>query len=37
MVVERGSDKIIRELNNYVWHEKGEKPVDKWNHFYGCN
>ena len=33
IVVERGSDKIIRELNNYVWHEKGEKPIDKWNHF----
>ena len=33
MVVDRESNGIIREINNYVWHEKNEKPVDKWNHY----
>ena len=32
MIVSRDSKDIIRELNNYVWHEKGLKPIDKWNH-----
>lgn len=33
MVVDSKSNGIIRELNNYVWHEKGLKPIDKWNHY----
>ena len=33
MIVSRDSKDIIRELNNYVWHEKGLKPIDKWNHY----
>tara|TARA_R110002126_G_scaffold217009_2_gene362982 strand:+ start:1567 stop:2778 length:1212 start_codon:yes stop_codon:yes gene_type:complete len=33
IIVDRKSNAIIRELNNYVWHEKGEKPIDRWNHF----
>lgn len=33
IVVDPESQGIIRELNNYVWHEKGIKPIDKWNHF----
>ena len=33
IIVERNSSGIIRELNNYVWHERGEKPIDKYNHF----
>jgi len=33
IIVDRKTKDIIRELNNYVWHEKGEKPIDRWNHF----
>lgn len=33
MVVDRDSHGIIREINNYVWHEKGLRPVDKFNHY----
>jgi phage terminase large subunit len=33
IVVERDSVGIIRELNNYVWHEKNQKPIEKWNHY----
>lgn len=33
IIVHPNSNGIIRELNNYVWHEKGLKPIDKWNHF----
>ena len=33
IVVDRGSHGIIRELNNYVWKDKGEAPIDKFNHF----
>ena len=33
IIVDPHSDQIKREFNNYVWHEKGEKPIDKWNHF----
>ena len=33
IVVDRDSIGIIREINNYVWHERGEKPVDKFNHY----
>ena len=33
IVVDRDSSGIIREINNYVWHEKNEKPIDKFNHY----
>jgi phage terminase large subunit len=33
IVVDRDSIGIIREINNYVWHERGEKPIDKFNHY----
>ena len=33
IIVDRGSHGIIRELNNYVWRDKGEVPIDKFNHF----
>ena len=33
IIIDRNSHGIIREINNYVWHEKNEKPIDKFNHF----
>ena len=33
IIVDRNSHGIIREFNNYVWHERNEKPIDKFNHF----
>jgi phage terminase large subunit len=33
IIVDRSSVKIIREINNYVWHERNEKPIDRYNHF----
>lgn len=32
IIVDPTSENIIKEFNNYVWHEKGEKPIDKYNH-----
>ena len=32
IIVDPGSKNIINELNHYVWHNKNERPVDKWNH-----
>ena len=32
LVIDSDSLELIKELNNYVWHERNEKPVDKWNH-----
>ena len=32
LVIDADSVELIKELNNYVWHERNEKPVDKWNH-----
>ena len=32
LVIDAESIELIKELNNYVWHERNEKPVDKWNH-----
>tara|TARA_Y100000114_G_C11730712_1_gene313402 strand:+ start:181 stop:1386 length:1206 start_codon:yes stop_codon:yes gene_type:complete len=32
LVIDADSLELIKELNNYVWHERNEKPVDKWNH-----
>jgi phage terminase large subunit len=33
IIVHPSSDNIKREFNNYIWHEHGLKPIDKWNHF----
>ena len=32
LIVDASSKNLIKELNNYVWAEKGEKPVDMYNH-----
>jgi phage terminase large subunit len=32
IIVDPKSENIVKELNNYVWHSKNQKPVDKWNH-----
>ena len=32
IIVDPSSHTIIKELNNYVWHESGVKPIDKFNH-----
>lgn len=32
LIIDADSLELIKELNNYVWHERNEKPVDKWNH-----
>jgi len=33
IIVDRESDGVIREINNYVWHERNQRPVDKFNHY----
>lgn len=33
IIVDRNSTEIIKELNNYVWHDNNERPVDKFNHY----
>ena len=33
IIVDRNSHGIIREINNYAWKDKGEVPMDKFNHF----
>jgi phage terminase large subunit len=33
IIVDRNSHGIIREINNYVWKDKGEVPIDKFNHY----
>lgn len=32
IIVDNNSIEIIKELNNYVWHHRNEKPIDRWNH-----
>jgi len=33
LIIDPGSSNTIKELNNYVWHDKKSKmPVDAWNH-----
>lgn len=33
LIVDPESTNLIKELNNYVWHDrKSETPIDKWNH-----
>ena len=33
IIVDPRSKGVVREFNNYVWHEKGVRPIDKFNHF----
>jgi len=33
IIVDRESEGVIREINNYVWHERNERPIDKFNHY----
>ena len=33
IIVDRRSNGIIKELNNYVWADKNQKPIDSFNHF----
>jgi len=33
IIVDRNSHGIIKEFNNYVWKDKGEVPVDAFNHY----
>lgn len=33
IIVDPRSKGVIKEFNNYVWHEKGVRPIDKFNHF----
>jgi phage terminase large subunit len=33
IIVDRSSKGVMRELNNYVWQERNEKPIDSFNHF----
>jgi len=33
IIVDRESHGIIREINNYVWHERNQRPIDKFNHY----
>lgn len=32
LIIDPDSKNLIKELNNYVWAEKGEKPIDLYNH-----
>lgn len=32
IMVDPSSVEIIKELNNYVWHERNKKPVPNWDH-----
>lgn len=33
LIIDPESTNLIKELNNYVWHDrKSETPIDKWNH-----
>lgn len=33
IIVDKESLGIIKEINNYVWHEKGERPIEHFNHY----
>ena len=32
LIVDKSSTNLIKELNNYAWLDKGNKPIDGWNH-----
>ena len=33
IIVDKDSLGIIKEINNYVWHQKGERPIESFNHY----
>ena len=33
IIVDKDSLGIIKEINNYVWHQKGERPIEIFNHY----
>ena len=33
IIVEKESLGIIKEINNYVWHQRGERPIEIFNHY----
>jgi phage terminase large subunit len=33
IIVDKDSLGIIKEINNYVWHQKGERPIENFNHY----
>ena len=33
IIVEKESLGIIKEINNYVWHQRGERPIENFNHY----
>lgn len=32
LIIDPDSLELIKELNNYVWHSRNERPIDQWNH-----
>jgi len=32
LIIDPSSTNLIKELNNYVWSDKGERPIDMYNH-----
>ena len=32
LIIDPDSTELIKELDNYVWHSRNERPIDKWNH-----
>lgn len=32
LIIDPESIELVKELNNYVWHSRNERPIDKWNH-----
>lgn len=32
LIVDPSSSELIKELNNYVWHERNKKPISKFDH-----
>ena len=33
IIVDKDSLGIIKEINNYVWHQRGERPIENFNHY----
>lgn len=33
IIVDKNSHNIMKEFNNYVWQERNQKPIDKFNHY----
>ena len=32
LIIDPSSKNLIKEMNNYIWADKGERPVDMYNH-----